>query len=636
MTVPLSVGEVRKSLYHAAGLLSGGGKPSTALLGKIFHETFAILVGPDPSSNFHAALDEIDPLIECWRSALLDHAYGRNVGARLRENQAFLSDSTAELLTFWHSMRSMCDWLSSLLWTAREAGLWDDLTTRLISVEEQLVWELREPGWTDTVRLTGIADSIWRIPGKEIWCLVEMKTGRASPEADLAQACLYHQMLSSQSINLTGDLALINFEPEPRERMITGPELREAQDRLINLIGRLAGVAEGKSKMAPRGRQKESQNKTSKPFRKGASKKQARKPSPATDPIEFEEQARNIEKIFKEYGIEVNSADHPVKGPAYIRFYFSLGRGVRITALSALTRELQIKLGLDSPPLVRIVDGRVAIDTQRRNPEVVLFEDIQEQLAPIDTLFGNACVPVGVDIEGKLRSADFSQPENAHMLIAGCPGSGKSEFLRSIVAGLILTNTTETLKLLLIDPKRNAFHEMAGAPYLFKPIVYPDENDVTGALESMVELMERRYLQFGQTGANCLADYVKRTNIAMPRIFCICDEYADLLLGSRNMRAEIELLITRLGQKARASGIHLILATQRASRETVKGVIDSNIPARVAMKMARAIESRMLLDQPGAENLLGRGDLLFKCIGDPIRLQAAYIPADKFQKLLNI
>ena len=224
-------------------------------------------------------------------------------------------------------------------------------------------------------------------------------------------------------------------------------------------------------------------------------------------------------------------------------------------------------------------------------------------------------------MDGQLRFADLSQPEHSHILIAGTTGSGKSEWLRTLLAGLMATNTPETLRLVLIDPKRTAFTALRNSPFLYRPIVYPDERPVSAVLEELAEEMDSRYRAMGKSGSDSLAELLSRSKSSIPRIVCVCDEYADLLRRDRDERKALENQVFRLGSKARAAGIHLVIATQQPSREVIKGALDANIPARVGLKMERAIESRMLLGIPGAETLLGYGDLLFKDIGDPVRLQ---------------
>ncbi|MBK6795336.1 MAG: DNA translocase FtsK [Acidobacteria bacterium] len=232
---------------------------------------------------------------------------------------------------------------------------------------------------------------------------------------------------------------------------------------------------------------------------------------------------------------------------------------------------------------------------------------------------------LGVDINGRLKLIDFARPEDAHLLVAGTTGSGKSEWLKSLIAGLITANTPESLQLVLIDPKRNAFKFLSDSPFLFCPIVYPDERPAASVLETLAQEMDRRYELLGEKGDDSIDSYSRRTGKKLPRIFCICDEYADLISGDKKIRKAIEQQIVRLGQKARAAGIHLIIATQYPSREIIKGVLDSNIPARVALRMQKPIESKMLLNHNGAETLLGNGDLLFKDVGEPVRLQGAFL-----------
>jgi DNA segregation ATPase FtsK/SpoIIIE-like protein len=229
-----------------------------------------------------------------------------------------------------------------------------------------------------------------------------------------------------------------------------------------------------------------------------------------------------------------------------------------------------------------------------------------------------------MDLNAKLRTANLNDPVNAHLLVAGTTGSGKTEWLRVAIQGLIRSNTPQTLRLVLIDPKRTAFNEFSDSPYLLAhdSLVFPDAQPVGDVLKELAREMERRYVLFQKAGVDNINEYAGTTRHVLPRIVCVCDEYYALMAGDSKKRKEIEAQITLLGAKARAAGIHLILATQQPSREVVKGVLDSNIPARVALMMVKKEESKMLLGRTGAENLLGKGDLLFRDVGDPVRLQA--------------
>jgi hypothetical protein len=562
-------------------------------------------VGPDPQANLRAALAEADPDPQKRRAMLLDHVYRRLVGPRLRRDQAHLHHQAGSVLSFWQAVQELCDWLIDL-----------PLSVGPMAPEEPLAWELREPDWTDSVRLTGVADAVLRIPATDHWCVIELKLGRTTPEADLGQVCLYHQMLvesarDRQSLTPSPDatpgaLALVSFGPRRHERLIDPRGLGAANRALRDLIGRLAGVK------ADRGAVEE---KPEEPAHAGL--------------------GARLVRVLEEYQAPVRLDGPPVIGPTFLRFPVTLGPRVKLDTVRRLSSEVRVRLSLEAPPFIGIDRHRVVIDLQRPDRQPVRFSEIRPQLPAGDPLAGSAQIPLGVDLEGRLKLADLSQPENAHLLIAGTTGSGKTEWLRAAVAGLLTANTPATLRLLLIDPKRNAFHQLRKSPYLFAPVIYPDEQPVSEVLARLVDEMEARYQKLGQTGAGSLAEHVRRTGEPVPRIVCVCDEYADLLQRGRPERQALEQQIFRLGAKARAAGIHMILATQQPSREVIKGALDANIPARVGLRMEKAIESRMLLGDAGAEQLLGRGDLLFKDIGDPVRLQSAYIPDDEFRRLVH-
>jgi DNA segregation ATPase FtsK/SpoIIIE, S-DNA-T family len=168
---------------------------------------------------------------------------------------------------------------------------------------------------------------------------------------------------------------------------------------------------------------------------------------------------------------------------------------VKLAAVRNRSAEIQVRLGLSAPPLTSLCGGRVVIDVQRPDRRYVNFSEIREQLPEPDPLLGCSRVPIGVDLDGRVQFADFAEPEHAHLLVAGTTGSGKSEWLRAAIAGLIATNTPETLRLVLIDPKRNAFHALRGSAYLQRPIVYPDQQSVAGVLRELADLMDAGYRQ---------------------------------------------------------------------------------------------------------------------------------------------
>jgi DNA segregation ATPase FtsK/SpoIIIE, S-DNA-T family len=615
MTVILSVHDVREHIRRASKPSIGSPvQPSSSLLGRIFHEVAVDLVRPDPLRNAFSFLEALDFDKEVWRSRLALHTYDILLGPRLTRDEARLQEASAGVLHLWEAVQSFCRWLVDLAWTARnpegrkKALSWNELREALQG-EVPLESEFFAPGWSEPVRLTGIADSLLRLPRSGKWCVQEYKLGRTSPEADLSQVCLYHLILTQKKGNRKGArgsgfkrmLALISFQPEMKERLFSEDEIISAKEKLLALIGHLAGVAHKVSQ--PPTIQKEG-------FSQPASM-----------------QGRKLTEVFREYGRPVELAGEPVIGPAFFRFHINPGRGVKLEQIQRLGREIQVRLELSKPPFIGVDRGRAVVDIERPDRQIIRFADVGDQLPAGDPLTGSALVPIGMDLNTRLRTADLNEPVNAHLLVAGTTGSGKTEWLRVAIQGLIHSNTTRTLRLLLIDPKRTAFNEFADSPYLLTPesLVFPDAQPVGDVLKELVKEMERRYVLFQEAGVSSLNEYLVSTRQLVPRIVCVCDEYYALVAGDSKKRKEIEAQISLLGAKARAAGIHLILATQQPSREVIKGALDSNIPARVGLMMVKKEESKMLLGRNGAENLLGKGDLLFKDVGDPLRLQALFL-----------
>lgn len=625
----IQVSEVREAIYQAAGGTRGQGAASTPLLGRLFHQVFAELVGADSAVNFYAALVDAEPGLESWRTALIKHAYARLVGPRLRRHQAELQQASAQTINFWRAVEEMCGWLADKLWSLHEYNYAPESLCRMLRAECELSLTLSEPDWNDEVRLIGRADALWATATSR-WCLIELKTGQTAPEADLAQACLYHLMLADAGLDKWGTLALVSFTPQRCERLFGAAELREAQACLVRLIGRLAGVLP-EQQSAPA---IATPNDLHLPAPDGNSL-----PAPSNACIEPQpahlEIGQKLIAALAEYDAAAKLTASPVVGPTFLRFFLTPERGVKPEKILRQEKALQLRLELDAPPRIGIESGSLVVDLQRRDRELIPFSAVRRQLPPINRLTGSAAAPVGVGLDGRLHFADFSDDSVTHLLVAGTTGSGKSEWLRSAIAGLILTNTLDTLRLVLIDPKRNAFQMLADSLFLHAPIVYPNEQSVAEVLASLVEEMERRYKLMSETRSDTLADHVCRTGQPIPRLFCVCDEYADVISVDNKQRRAIELQIMRLGAKARAAGIHLILAVQHPSSEIVCGALNANIPARIGLKVQKALYSHMLLNEPGAESLLGKGDLLFKRGGEVLRLQSPYLPPGEMAEVFG-
>jgi hypothetical protein len=620
MPVELQVRQVRDEILRAAGgPVRGLSDSSSRMVGTLFHEIFADLFGSEARLHVRAALPGGGADAGEWSARLRDHVYRRLLGPRVQANRAALQTATREVLDLWKSLEELAPWLAGILHEAWRRGAFSVSAEGgsgglSISAEEPLSWLLQEPGWTDAVHVCGVADAVFRLPGGDRWCVAELKTGQSAPEADLAQACLYHRMLAA-SERTPGSLTLVRFHPQLQQKVFAPQELAPAEERLKALIGRMAGVLPVPAGTAL----------PDSPRPATASRPAVADPTPVNP--EHVELGRRLAAVFREYRNPVQMLPGPIVGPAFLRFPVQPARGVRPEAVRKLAGAVQVRLGLHAPPFIHTAGSRLVVDIERPDRQPVLFSAVRGQLPEANPILGCSQLPVGVDLEGKLRMADLADSADCHWLVAGATGSGKSEWLRATIAGLLLTNTPETLQLLLIDPKRNAFSELAGSPYLWgdRRIIYPDETDPIDVFDRLVDEMESRYRAFQTAGVDHLAEWQQRGG-RLPRMVCVCEEYADLLFCGRK---EIEERIRRLGQKARAAGIHLVLAVQQPSREIVKGALQANIPARVGMRVASRIESKMLLDRSGAEDLLGNGDLLFKDIGEPVRLQGVYLQPDE-------
>jgi S-DNA-T family DNA segregation ATPase FtsK/SpoIIIE len=208
--------------------------------------------------------------------------------------------------------------------------------------------------------------------------------------------------------------------------------------------------------------------------------------------------------------------------------------------------------------------------------------------------------------------------------------------MRTALAGLLLTNRPDTLQLVLIDPKRSAFNEMEGSPYLYQgwDILHPIDRPIADVLDILIEEMNNRNQLFKQHGADDLTAYVGKTGKSLPRILLFCDEYFDLI-ADKKTRRDVEMRVARLGAKGRSSGLHLVIATQFPKADVVTGILKANLPGRVCMRMTDGSQSQVVLGQYGAEQLLGKGDLLFQDVGEPRRLQAAFLPEQERKRIFS-
>jgi hypothetical protein len=633
--ISLSVKQVREALAHAAGPDgAGAGEPSTLVLGRIFHEMFADLVSVDPARSGLRVIAESGAEAKRRDEQLIEHAWQRLLAPRLRRSAAGLHESSAEVLTMWKATKHLTGWLSKLVGELVEhrpdlRGNWEKIAP-LLQAEVPLHCELREPGWKEPVHLTGFADSVLRVPGRDAFCAIELKLGRAMPAVDLGQATLYYLMLARTARGGEGDtrrscLALLRFSPMLEEHVVEAGTLGDAVERLLNLIGRLAGVVSTDESKARNGQPPAPQP------------RQATQP-PDTGTDKYLELGKRLTRAYREHGVGVEVVGAPRVGPRFLRFEVRLATGMKLDGLERRTREVQLRLEFPAEPLLVQDGGRLYVDVARPDPEQVLFSAIASSLPPVDDKRGSSRVVIGVDPARQVRFADLASSGRCHILAAGIPGSGKSEWLRMMLASLVASNTPETLRIVTFDPKLTAFQDLEKSQFLWKKdACWPasDHRPASDLFDDLIEEMETRYQLLRQSGADDLRSYVDKTGRPLPRIICVCDEYADLVSQNKKEKAAIEERVRRLGAKARAAGIHLVLATQQPSRQTVSGAIQTNLPCRVALTLASPIESNMILGTTGAERLTGSGDLLYKDLGDPVRLQAPYLPEADRRRLFQ-
>ncbi|MGQ4650392.1 DNA translocase FtsK [Lyngbya aestuarii] len=328
---------------------------------------------------------------------------------------------------------------------------------------------------------------------------------------------------------------------------------------------------------------------------------------------------------LQSFGIGVDYQGAAV-GPAFIRVKLKPHLGVKVSSLLRLSADLQVQMGIANPPLIAPQAGYVSVDLPRQDRQVAKFEHyIQSQTIPPNA---PVRIAIGVDLDGKLVEADLSDPNTCHFLVGGTTGSGKSEFLRSLLLSLLWRHSPEHLKIALVDPKRVTFPEFEQIPWLLSPVVKDSENAIA-LMTELVGEMERRYQLFEASGCPHLDAYnqqkTQQKKPLLSRIVCIFDEYADFM-AEKDSRKSLELSIKRLGAMARAAGIHLIIATQRPEASIVTPIIRSNLPGRVALRTASEADSAIVLGgrQTEAAYLLGKGDLMYQVGSKLQRLQSLF------------
>jgi DNA segregation ATPase FtsK/SpoIIIE, S-DNA-T family len=349
-------------------------------------------------------------------------------------------------------------------------------------------------------------------------------------------------------------------------------------------------------------------------------------PQPSSNP-DADAMGERLVETLRAFGVGVDYQGAAV-GPAFVRVKLKPNMGVKVSSILRSSDDLRVQLGLANSPLIAPQAGYVSVDLPRSDRQTAYFDQyIQSQTqSPADP----TRIAIGINLDGQLVEADLSDPNTCHFLVGGTTGSGKSEFLRSLLLSLIARHTPDQLKIALVDPKRVTFPEFERMAWLHTPIAKEGDRAIE-LMQSLVEEMDSRYQKFEMQRCNDLSSYnqkfIQQPTKLLPRIVCIFDEYADFM-AEKEIAKELEFSIKRLGAMARAAGIHLIIATQRPEAKIVTPVIRSNLPGRVALRTASEADSAIVLGgkQSDAAYLLGKGDLLYLSGGKTLRLQSLFAP----------
>lgn len=341
-----------------------------------------------------------------------------------------------------------------------------------------------------------------------------------------------------------------------------------------------------------------------------------------------------IEQTLESFGITARVVEVNL-GPAVTQYALEVALGTKLSKITSLERDLALALAA-STGTIRIeapIPGRslVGIELPNNQPEFVpikkmLSSEVMQEHA------SKLAVALGLDVAGKPIAGNISKMP--HILIAGQTGSGKSVCLNAFLASLLFRTSPSELKLILVDPKRVELTSYNDIPHMLAPVIV-DPEKVISALRWILTEMDRRYKLFSQAGVRNMESYNEMSGFqALPHIVLVVDELADIMLFSP---VEVEDSITRIAQMSRATGIHMVLATQRPSVDVITGLIKANIPCRIAFAVSSQIDSRVILDTQGAEKLLGKGDMLYLPPeqAKPIRIQGAWISDDEIKELVN-
>ncbi|MDM8537009.1 DNA translocase FtsK [Desulfobacterales bacterium HSG17] len=595
---------------------------TTPVYGSIFHkiaENFVKwLTDPDNKDR-----DNKDKIIGLSDEYSLWHKMYENF-AETKLNKLIQDNKIDSVYNLSCSLKAFCRQVNELRQRTSNFSSWQDI----FLIQEFSINNIGFKTENSIIFISGQIDAVRTHPkyGLEI---IDYKLSRGTNmKHDLLQLSIYAALLSKAKPGITFHGVLEYYEPELHEVEVSADELEQIFTEIVYPV--INELCDNNS--ADYNSKKHKINKTSKPDLENLGPKYL-------DPkyLDLENSAssnrdlsKKIEKCYESFKLKVSIIDK-IQAPQLVRYKAKPAPGVKVVSLANRAADLQVALSLRELPIIEPARGCVHIDIPKDKPDTVFWQDIinrpeyKNNQSPVS-------FPVGLGVDNTLITADLADANMCHALIAGASGSGKSEFLKSLVASLIAKNNPETLRLSIIDPKILTFGSFSTCPFLTGPII----TDVLSAIPCLTEAvdeMESRYYQLGTEGFENLNARFQAGKNDIPFYVIVFDEFADLILAGKEEKKEFETLVARLAAKGRAAGIHLVLTTQRPDRTIVTGLIKANLPLKICFRVTTSANSHIIIDKNGGEALLGRGDLLCDRGRDVERGQSPYITQEELLKL---
>ncbi|MFA6427341.1 MAG: DNA translocase FtsK 4TM domain-containing protein [Candidatus Magasanikbacteria bacterium] len=448
---------------------------------------------------------------------------------------------------------------------------------------------------------------------------------------------IYQPVAGTQKIKINGDYRETNDEDENENEVVENDEEIEEEEPKRKFINKQVGN-ESHEEDEESAEQEEPEHKPSDVWSKRVIIKNLppltllsdKRGKPTSGDIVAN--AEIIQDTFSQFGIGVTMGEIRV-GPTVTQYSLKPDKGVKLSRITGLSNDLALALAAHPIRIEAPIPGKplVGIEVPNERAALVSVKELLES-KEFKNRQHSMMIALGKDVAGKVWFGDL--PRMPHLLIAGATGSGKTVCVNTIIMSLLFQNTAETLRIIMVDPKRVELTLYNGIPHLLTPVITNVQKTVN-ALKWTIGEMDRRFEVLASVGSRDIHSYnAKHPDNKMPHIVFVIDELADLMASAAN---EVEAGIIRLAQMARAVGIHIVVATQRPSVDVITGLMKANIPARIAFSVASQIDSRTILDSPGAEKLLGRGDMLFQTaeLSKPIRIQGAFISEEELKDVVD-